>query len=224
MRHTRRLLLGLAIFLVLSAGTARAEEIVYFSNGSAMPIRSHEVRGDMIHVDLGGDAFMAFPLSMVDKVVAAGKEVVLDPSFSGGNMVASEPGQGGNFPVRGSVPTAYSKSKNKLPMQVAEEDPEVDYDGKMGVAVYRPYQGSNQMGKRGLGAAGNQRAMGLSERTGSRRVGGRHVIGAAQPPNATKGGRPPLVSLEPKAGSMSPPAPPSPPPDQQDSTDSGSGD
>jgi hypothetical protein len=213
-------LLGLALFLVLAAGTARAEEIVYFSNGSTMPIRSHEVRGEMIHVDLGGDAFMAFPLSMVEKVVAAGKEVVLDPSFSGGNMISSGPGQGGNHPVRGSVPTAYSKSKNKLPMQVAAEDPEVEYDGNMGVAVYRPFQGSNQMGKRGLGASGNQRAMGLSDRAGSRRVGGRHVIGSTQPPNASNG-RPPLMSLEAKTKSDTPPPPP--PTDQEDGADSGSG-
>jgi hypothetical protein len=221
MRHTRPCFLCLAFLLLLAAGTARAEEIIYFTNGTAMPIRAYEVRDSMIHVDLGGDSFMAFPLTMVEKVEAAGKEVVLDPSFSG-NMRSSTaaPGAGGNFPVRGSVPSRYSDSKNKLPLQVAEEDPEVDYDGKMGVAVYRPFQGSNQMGKRGLGASGNQRAMGLSDRAGSRRVGGRHVIGSTQPPNASNG-RPPLMSLEAKTKSDTPPPPP--PTDQEDGADSGSG-
>jgi len=223
MRHTRMILPCLVVLLVLAAGTARAEEIVYFTNGSAMPVRSHEVRGTMIHVDLGSNSFMAFPLSMVEKVEVAGKEVVLDPSFGGSNRVMSTggPGAGGNFPVRGSVPSRYSDSKNKLPMEVAEEDPEVDYDGKMGVAVYRPFQGSRQAGKREIGAVGNKRAMGSSERLGTRRVGGRHVIGGTEPPNLAKG-RPPLVSLEPKSRTNA--SPPPPPPDPADSTDSATDD
>jgi hypothetical protein len=223
MRHTRPCFLCLAFLLLLAAGTARAEEIIYFTNGTAMPIRAYEVRDSMIHVDLGGDSFMAFPLTMVEKVEAAGKEVVLDPSFSG-NMRSSTaaPGAGGNFPVRGSVPSRYSDSKNKLPLQVAEEDPEVDYDGKMGVAVYRPFQGSRQAGKRMVGAAGNQRVTGRSDRLGAQRVGSRHVIGATDPPNANNG-RPPLVGLEPKSTTKPPTQPPADD-QQQDSGDSGSGD
>ena len=220
MRHTRMILPCLAVLLILAAGAVQAEEIVYFTNGNAMPIRSHEVRGSMIHVDLGSDAFMAFPLSMVEKVEVAGKEVVLDPSFSSNKVFSTAgPGGGGNFPVRGTEPSRYSDSKNKLPMEIAEEDPSVDYDGKMGVAVYRPYHNSNQAGKRALASAGHRRAGGSSERLGTRRVGNRHVIGGADPPGASRG-KPPIVSLEPKSKASTP----TPPPDSQDSADSGTTD
>jgi hypothetical protein len=217
MRYTRPLWLCLAVLLILAAGTTRAEEIVYFTNGSAMPVRAHEVQGTMIHVDLGGDAFMAFPLSMVDRVEIAGKEIVLDPSFSGGNMRSSTNSNSGSFPVRGRVPTRHSDSPNKLPLQVAEEDPQVNYDGKMGVAVYQPNWNSNQKGKRLSGATASRRAMGHKDMLGARRVGGRHVIGSLTPPNAGASELR-LRGAEPKN------LPKPPPSTAQDGADSGSGD
>ena len=91
------------LLLLTLSGTALAEEIIYFTNGTSMPIRRHEIKGDMIHVDLGSEAFMAFPVRMIEKIEAAGKSVTLRAS-SGGNTVMSArvPTPEGNYPVRGS--------------------------------------------------------------------------------------------------------------------------
>lgn len=217
MRHTRRILACLAVVVLLAAGASRAEEIITFKNGTAMPIRSHELKGSMIHVDLGADNFMAFPLSMVDKVEVAGKEIVLDPSFSNPSNVISP---GANHPVRGSIPSRFSDSKNKQPLETAAADPAVEYDGKMGVAVYRPDYNSAAPNKRELGITGNGRARGGSSgMLGTRRVGGRNVIGDG--PARRGSNRPPLVGLEPKVVTA-----PDPPPaeESQSSADSASGD
>jgi hypothetical protein len=98
----KRFILPVVLLLTLS-GTALAEEIIYFANGTSMPIRRHEIKGDMIHVDLGSEAFMAFPVRMIEKIEAAGASVALRAS-SGGNTVMSArvPTPDGNYPVRGS--------------------------------------------------------------------------------------------------------------------------
>lgn len=212
MRHTRKILLCLAVLLLLAAGAARAEEILHFTNGNAMPIRSHEVRGSMIHVDLGGDNLMAFPLSMVEKIEAAGKEIVLEAGLAGGSNVMSV---GANRPVRGSVPSRYSDSKNKLPLQVAAEDPAVDVDEKMGIAVYRPYRNASAPNKRVIGATANRRIRGSSGMLGTTRMGSRHVITEDPSP----GGKPELRGLDAKPSATTPPPPP-----EGDSSDSASGD
>jgi hypothetical protein len=96
--------------IILATAPVLAEEVVYFTNGTSMPIRSHEIRGDMLHVDLGSDAFMAFPLYMVDKIEDAGKEVSLTPSFSAGNkiMAGRTPTTEGSYPVTGQAPGRYT--------------------------------------------------------------------------------------------------------------------
>lgn len=212
MRHTRIFLLGLLIALVLAAGPARAEEIIYFTNGSTMPIRTHEVQGNMIHVDLGGDAFMAFPLAMVEKIEVAGKGVMLDPSFSGGNMRTSTglPGAG-SYPVRGQRPPSHSDSRVTRGNLNSEENPNLERDDDMGVVVERPFSGSESKAKRQLGQVVHPRQL------TNRKVVGQKV------PRGMRGDRPPLVSLAPKPTSK-PADPPPTPPAEQESSDSGSGD
>ena len=212
MRHTRIFLLGLLIALVLAAGPARAEEIIYFTNGSTMPIRTHEVKGNMIHVDLGGDSFMAFPLAMVEKIEAAGKGVMLDPSFSGGNMRTSTglPGSG-SYPVRGQRPPSHSGSRVTRGNLNSEENPNLERDNDMGVVVERPFRGSESKAARSLGQVVHPRQL------TNRKVVGQKV------PRGMRGDRPPLVSLAPKTTSK-PANPPPPPPAEQESSDSGSGD
>ena len=82
-------------FGVLTAAPALAEEIIYFTNGSSLPVRGHVMEGDMIKVDLGNDGFMAFPSAVVDKIVQADADVVLGPSVSnvieGSNRVYATP-------------------------------------------------------------------------------------------------------------------------------------
>jgi hypothetical protein len=67
---------------------AFADEIVHFTNGAEMTVRSHTVENakDMVRLDLGGNSYIAFPMSMVDKIVSAGKDVFLNPVFHPSNQ------------------------------------------------------------------------------------------------------------------------------------------
>jgi len=81
--------------LGLLPSTALADEIVHFTNGAEMTVRSHVVEQDdkMVKLDLGGNSFIAFPMSMVDKIVSAGQDVFLNPSFHPSNQaIAGVPG------------------------------------------------------------------------------------------------------------------------------------
>jgi len=89
------------VFLVFAALgllpiDAFADEIIHFTNGSEMTVRSHSVENDkkMVKLDLGGNSFIAFPLSMVDKIVSAGQDVFLNPVFHPSNQAIAG-GSGG---------------------------------------------------------------------------------------------------------------------------------
>jgi len=74
---------------------AFADEIVHFTNGAEMTVRSHTVEKakEMVKLDLGGNSFISFPLSMVDKIVSAGHNVFLNPVFHPANQaIAGSPG------------------------------------------------------------------------------------------------------------------------------------
>jgi hypothetical protein len=173
-----------ALLLLCLTGPALAEEIIYFTNGTSMPIRGHEVKGEMIHVDLGSEAFMAFPLRMVEKIEAAGKEIALRPSFSGGTNVitAKGPDPSGNYPVKGSYPGHRGKNADALP-RIISRDEINDMDGGTGLAVRRPMKGHDAENRRALGVTSRGNAVGLSGggddggMLGTRKVGARNVIG-----------------------------------------------
>jgi hypothetical protein len=81
------------VFLVLAAFgllplAAFADEIVHFTNGAEMTVRTHTVEQDKhtVRLDLGGNSFIAFPMSMVDKIVSAGQDVYLNPVFHPSNQ------------------------------------------------------------------------------------------------------------------------------------------
>ena len=61
-------------FVTLGAAVsiAAADEIVHFTNGAEMTIRSHVVVNDMLKLDLGGNNSISFPIAMVGKIVSAG--------------------------------------------------------------------------------------------------------------------------------------------------------
>jgi hypothetical protein len=92
---------------------ALAEDVVHFSNGAEMTVRSHAIEKDMVKLDLGGNSFITFPLSMVDKIVSAGKDVFLNPVYHPSNQAL--PVAPGNLPsplpdrtIRGGgVPVGY---------------------------------------------------------------------------------------------------------------------
>jgi hypothetical protein len=66
--------LAFATCLTLSLA-ARADEILFFTNGTTMPIRSHRIEKGMIHVELSAKSEMAFPSSMVDRIEQSGRAV-----------------------------------------------------------------------------------------------------------------------------------------------------
>lgn len=83
-----RIRLSVVVFsvaIVLAVPTS-AEEILHLTGGGTMVIRSHRVENGMIHVDLGGNALMAFPAASVEKISAAGKDVYVSPSYQRANI------------------------------------------------------------------------------------------------------------------------------------------
>jgi hypothetical protein len=50
----------------------------------------------MVRLDLGGNSFIAFPMSMVDKIVSAGKDVFLNPTFHPANQAVAGSGASGS--------------------------------------------------------------------------------------------------------------------------------
>ena len=84
--------IGRVLLVAAAAGSlplaAFADEIVHFTNGAEMTVRSHvvEKEKDMVKLDLGGNSFIAFPMAMVDKIVSSGKDVFLNPVFHPSNQ------------------------------------------------------------------------------------------------------------------------------------------
>jgi hypothetical protein len=195
MKHVRWILAAMA--LAVCALPAVAEEILFLKSGSAMPVVSHRVDGEMIHVDLGDNAFMAFPMSMVDRIERAGKHVMLDRSNTGGtNVMRPKPDPTGSFPVRGSAQSRRS-DKNRFDEE-QNPDAAVETDER-GVAVYRPYGNSSHPGKRRVGYAYDERILNNSGAgyRGATPVGNRQVIGARSNPRKTPaaGGPPALTGI-----------------------------
>jgi hypothetical protein len=87
-RHTRIVRLSVvAIGLGFVAGsTARADEVVQFTNGAEMTVQSHVVTKDMVKLDLGGNSSISFPLAMVGKIVSAGQDVFRNPTYYPSNQ------------------------------------------------------------------------------------------------------------------------------------------
>ncbi len=101
------------VFLVLAtvgplAPAAFADEIVHFTNGAEMTVRSHTVEQNKrtVRLDLGGNSFIAFPMSMVDKIVSAGQDVFLNPVFHPSNqaIAGGSGGAGSENASRGAAP------------------------------------------------------------------------------------------------------------------------
>ena len=83
-----RILLAVALTGLLHH-VALADEIVHFTNGAEMPVRSHSVEKEMVKLDLGNSSFIAFPMSMVDRIVSSGQDVYLNPTFHPSNQAVA---------------------------------------------------------------------------------------------------------------------------------------
>ena len=106
-RLTGRLAMAFVTFGV-AVSIAAADEIVHFTNGAEMTVRSHAVVNDMLKLDLGGNNTISFPISMVGKIVSAGQDVFLNPVYHPTNQ-----GVAGTPAVAGSVgmasPTGFAR-------------------------------------------------------------------------------------------------------------------
>jgi len=87
-----------------------ADEIVHFTNGAEMTVRSHVVEKEMVKLDLGGNSFIAFPMSMVDKIVSAGRDVFLNPTIHPANQAIAGSAAGGAGSAAGNAPVVADTS------------------------------------------------------------------------------------------------------------------
>jgi hypothetical protein len=90
-----------------------ADEIVHFTNGAEMTVRSHNVEQEkaMVKLDLGGNSFISFPMSMVDKIVSAGHDVFLNPVFHPSNqaIAGAAGGQVTETTMRAGEPAGFAR-------------------------------------------------------------------------------------------------------------------
>ena len=82
----------------LAALPSRADEILFFANGTTMAIKSHMIKDGTITVDLGAKAQMAFPASSVDRIEQAGRAV-----YTTGGKMANQAVAGSGQPFGGST-------------------------------------------------------------------------------------------------------------------------
>ncbi len=186
----RRILVPLAALLVAAGLAARAEEIVHFTNGTTMAVRSHRVEGSMIRVDLGANAVMAFPVGQVERITEAGQDVYLQPSQRQANVVLS--GDDGaaavpeRYPVTGesTVPSRFRgrKGGGKDAKAVAAASPY--YDPGPGASAAGPVSGLTPRGADAAPALGRLGVQGDVRLYGAGRTAdGRSVI----PPPPSRG-------------------------------------
>lgn len=86
-RHVGALVV--AGFAALVPAVVRADQVVYFTNGTSMEIRSHKVDGAMIRVDLGGGSVLGFPNTMVERIEDRGQRVYQNPAFRPANQAVA---------------------------------------------------------------------------------------------------------------------------------------
>jgi hypothetical protein len=177
-RHILRIFFVGAGFLL--AGPTLADEIIYFTNGTAMGIRTHRIDKGMIYVELGTNSTLAFPAASVEKIEQAGRQV-----YGGGTAnqaVAGAPGSGGpqaSAPMH-TNPARYrgtSQSERRRQMM----DPMDQLEAARSGAIATPVAGSSSspVGSRLQSANGSDRPAGASRPA----TGGR-------PPRVPDGGEP----------------------------------
>jgi len=87
MRSNRWIPLLLTVFL--AAVPVLADEILHFTNGTTMPVKAHTVVGEMIHIELGANSYLAFPLTQIEKVTRRGEAIDLVRSIGERNRMAA---------------------------------------------------------------------------------------------------------------------------------------
>jgi hypothetical protein len=108
-----------------------ADEVVHFTNGAEMAVRSHTVEKDMVKLDLGNNSFIAFPMTMVDKIVNSGQDVFLNPAIHPANQAvagSSAPDtttRGGNTAVASGVQPIQKGGAGMILGEAADVQPQL---------------------------------------------------------------------------------------------------
>jgi hypothetical protein len=128
----KRCAVPLVLALVFSALPVLADEVIYFTNGTTMAIRSHEVEGDMIRVSLGAGAVMAFPISMVERVQVGSRDVFTGPAYrpsnqalageAGARAASVEVSRDSTVSAEGSLPARYRMNRAEASTRAGSDD------------------------------------------------------------------------------------------------------
>ena len=230
----------LGMLLCVAGSLVFAEEIIFFTNGTAMPIKSHKIIDEMIHVDLGSDGKIAFPERNVERIESAGYDVYLGPSrrtnvTSSGVQVTSGRDEKTAYPARGYVSGGSTLSGSKSALSRREilnkraglESPPIPEDAA-GLAVVNPLRHSPNQVVRKLGATGNfgnQRTRHARSSSGpvdtaggqTTALGDHRVIGSITPTKRGSKSHPVIITgitlkdgTPPGTGGSTPPADPPP--------------
>ena len=135
----RKYLLPSLLVLAVASVPALAEEIVYFTNGSSMPVQSHSIEDGTIRLDLGNQAYVAFPVAQIDRIETAEGEVRDSGSSPANQMVGGV--STGSVPARHRRQWQGSNAGNQTSRGQAVET-------HNGIAVYRPFANSPAPNKR----------------------------------------------------------------------------
>ena len=127
----RKSLIILVFAVAVVTGPALAQEIIYFTNGTSMPVRSHEIEDNIIYVVLDGSASLAFPMDQVDRIETAEGQLFQHHESPTNQMVRplTRAGQ-----VSGSLPSRMRRGQWE---GTKNRRSGVDTDA-LGVAVTRP--------------------------------------------------------------------------------------
>jgi hypothetical protein len=175
----------LGILLVVGlAGSAAvlAGEVVHFTNGTFMPIKSHTVEGEMVRVVLTSDSEMAFPIGLVEKIDAGGRDVIINKLGSTANVVEGGARGGARgaagaaetqapndnqrtYAVTGSTSPSGAAGAGLTPQQRAQIDANPggmssgfiqNTEARNGPQVSRPFADSNHPGRRAVTKVGDR--------------------------------------------------------------------
>ena len=125
----RKYWLSTLLLLAVAALPAVAEEIVYFNNGTSMPVQAYSIEDGTIRLDLGDQAYVAFPVEQIDRIETTEGVVRNTNSVRANKIVGGGP--------TGSTPAHYRQvhSRNAPKRQRTENVVE----RRNGIAVNRPF-------------------------------------------------------------------------------------
>jgi hypothetical protein len=197
-------------------GSVAADEVVHFKSGSTMPIVSHKIEAGMIYVDLGDNAQMAFPMSVVERVVEAPRGTMFGRGSGGSsNVMSASPNGAGEFAAQ-QEPLPALQADGTVNGQTEERGYDPAIDVVNGVAVYRPVAGSGNPAKADTAVTGHSRVResrgGPGALNGARQVGTHQVIGAPKRRGGGSSSAPVITGISGRDGQVLPTNPPTPPP------------